>query len=53
MSVEERRGEGGERSHPVVFWSESIPTIYSKFSYGDSRATRLLFCWKPNSQKME
>jgi hypothetical protein len=33
-------------------WSESVPTIYGKFSYGDPGATPLLFCWKPNIQKI-
>jgi hypothetical protein len=34
-------------------WSESIPTTYSKFLYGDLGVTLLLFCWKPNVQKIE
>jgi hypothetical protein len=39
-----RVGEGGERSRPRelasgrFFWSGSIPTIYGKFSYEDSRS---------------
>jgi hypothetical protein len=33
-------------------WSESVPTTYSKFPYEDLGTAPLLFCWKPNTQKI-
>jgi hypothetical protein len=32
-------------------WSDSVPTIYSKFSYKDTRATPLLFLLKTEQPK--
>jgi hypothetical protein len=33
-------------------WSGSVPTTYGKFLYGDPGVALLLFCWKPNVQKI-
>jgi hypothetical protein len=51
MRVEGEHSSPGERSYPVVFFSGSIPTIYDKLSYGDSRIRSAPFLFETKHQE--
>jgi hypothetical protein len=57
MSVEGRRGgraliSGRALVSGRVFCAGVLQLLIVKFSYGDLGAVPLLFCWKPNVQKI-